>query len=105
METQPSVGIYDLGHNLADWVSGTPVQVSLETDMTGTHDGSDAATVSTVALDNDVVLTTNGVATFVGLRIPSVSVFSFVRPVQMCNVIVDHCCPSLLLTVVIVDHC
>jgi len=78
-------------------VSGTPVQVSLETDMTGTHDGSDAATVSTVALDNDVVLTTNGVATFVGLRIPSVSVFSFVRPVPSVQstsrlVVVDRCC-------------
>ena len=38
MEIQPVVGIYDLGHNLAEWVTGTPIQVSLETDMTGTSD-------------------------------------------------------------------
>ena len=72
MEIQPVVGIYDIGHNIAEWVDETPVQVSLETEMTGSNDGSGASSSTSTSrtMEQNIVTTEKGVATFSNLLIP-----------------------------------
>ena len=81
MELQPKVGIYDAGHNLAEWVTNTPIVANLEihSDATGGASSGSDGVLSTsmdrngIQMNSDsaaVINTIKGISTFSMLRMP-----------------------------------
>jgi len=79
IDIQPTIGIYDAGHNLAEWISDTPIVASLDTTVDiygGDYSSSSSSSSSSLASSTTFNPTakqinlTYGKATYKELRIP-----------------------------------